>query len=93
MQENLGLCSTFNATDLQSSNNRQRVKDQKGIFGLFCARHEVPMSFIDMFTGERYCYCDTLMANLFKEYGTDRKVFLFYDVACKYGVNFKVLSK
>lgn len=54
MTENPGLCSNFTATDLGSSANRQNIKDEKGIFGLFCARHEVPLSFIDMFTGERY---------------------------------------
>ena len=90
MLENLGLCSTFTAADLYSSANRHKVKDEKGIFGLFCARHEVPLAFMDMFTGERYAYCDTLLANLFRTYGQDRKVDFFYDIACKYAVNFKV---
>jgi hypothetical protein len=42
-----------------------------------------------MFGGERYDYCD-LAINLFLKGDTSREVYLFYDIACKYGKNFKV---
>jgi hypothetical protein len=84
------LCSNFRATDFAYSRNRREVKDETGIFGLFCARHGTPLLFTDIYRGERYGYCDHLLAKILREYGEDRNVHLFYDVNCKYSVNFKV---
>ena len=49
------------------------------------------LCFIDMFGGECYDYCNQVLHKLLKG-DTQRKVYLFYDIACKYGKSFKVSS-
>ncbi len=85
-------CSIFRAANLHSTRNKGNIKDEQGIFGLFCARHEVPLYFMDMYTGERYGYLDALLAKLLKDYGENRRIHLFYDISCKYSVNFNVCT-
>jgi hypothetical protein len=91
MNEDSGLCSSFKASDFNYSRNRRALKAESGLFGLFCARHEVPLSFVDMTTGERYAYCDALLRDVFLKHGSSREVHLFYDINCKYSVNLKVM--
>jgi hypothetical protein len=63
--------------------------DERGVFMAVCARHEIPLLAINMFTGERFEYADRLL-QLLTEKHTERTVYVLYDVACKYSINFKV---
>lgn len=44
---------------------------------------------MDMYGGECYDYCDTAIHCLL-EGDTTRKVYVFYDIACKYSKKFRV---
>ena len=92
MDEDVDLCASFKAASFEYSRNRRASKAENGIFGIFCARHEVPLAFVDMYTGEKYAYCDALLAKVFQEHGSEREIHLFYDINCKYSINFKVIS-
>jgi hypothetical protein len=67
-----------------------------GVFGAACARHEVPLVNINMYLGERYAYADQLIQHLsrkhmhrgFFDYNPDSQMVLYYDINCKYKVNF-----
>jgi hypothetical protein len=100
-------CSNFHAMDSTYSRTASQYRDEKGchffliigIFGIFCARHSIPLKFVSIMEGERYGkdfffilkgYFDHLMNEVLKSYGSGRKYFLFYDIACKYGINFFV---
>lgn len=66
------------------------VLKERGIFTMMCARHEVPLLATDITTGERFDYADALITEYMKQgYGGDC-INIFYDIACKYQVNFKV---
>ena len=84
------LCSNFKAADFSHSRNRRALRDQTGIFGLFCARHGTPIFFVDMYKGEKFGYLDYLLSQLLKDYGQNREVHLFHDINCRYAVNFRV---
>ena len=81
-------CSTFEADE--ASRSGQINKADTGIFGVCCARHHTPFVYVSMTTGERYDYLDNLLKHVFKDFGMDRPAYVFYDIACKYLVNFKV---
>lgn len=84
-------CSNFAAAGPAFRRHKSSTLDEKGVFGICCARHGTPLCFIDMFGGECYDYCDQVLHMLLKG-DTQRKVYLFYDIACKYGKSFRVSS-
>ncbi len=91
MEKNDG-CSSFRATDIRVQRNKPAILEERGIFVLLCAKHEIPLRCVDMYTGERFDYADHLVAeHLSSGYG-GTKLHLFYDVACKYHKNIKVSS-
>lgn len=87
---NLNNCSNFRAV---SNSTKTTMFDETGVFLLTCARHEVPLMACDMYTGERFSYCDFLLTQLLKAYGYSCKIVLYYDVACSYKVNFFVINR
>jgi hypothetical protein len=72
-----GCSSVFRAR----SSGKKSNYDQTGVFGLFCARHEMPLKFVDMFSGERFIYPVKLLQSLLDD--PLRKTYLYYDLACK----------
>jgi hypothetical protein len=59
------------------------------LFGACCARHEVPLANINMYVGERYAYADQIIQHLSRKHmHKDSKLVLYYDINCKYEVNF-----
>ena len=63
--------------------------DERGLFMAVCARHEIPLLAINMYTGERFDYADRLL-QLLTENHSKRTINVLYDVACRYAVNFNV---
>lgn len=53
---NPGNCPGIRAGDEGRCRSRLNTLDETGYFGLFCARHDMPLSLVDMFHGERYAY-------------------------------------
>ena len=82
-------CSNISAAGLAYRRHKSSTLDEKGVFGMCCARHGTPLLFLDMYGGECYDYCDKAIHTLLKG-DTSRKVYLFYDIACKYGAKFRV---
>jgi hypothetical protein len=62
--------------------------DEKGVIGLFCARHGAPLLFIDCFTGERYAYIDLLLQEYLETQPNCKNVFFYYDVNCLYAKHY-----
>ena len=58
---------------------------------MLCAKHEVPLMAVDVVTGERYDYSDTLLVEYLKSGYGGEKVNFFYDVVCKYLKKLKVI--
>jgi hypothetical protein len=82
-------CSNFAAAGASFRRHKSSTLDEKGIFGLSCARHGTPLLFMDIYKGENFDFCDQALHALLKG-NEERRVYLFYDIACKYGKNFKV---
>lgn len=81
-------CSNFDAAE--SNVRYSALKSDTGLFGCCCARHQTPLLYISMTTGERFDYFDAILNDLLRLYGTNRQVFVYYDIACKYSKNFVV---
>ncbi len=80
----------FKAADLLYSRNRVSCMAERGVFLAVCARHEIPLVGIDMDSGEKFCYADTLLKHISDREPAGRTINVYYDVACRYAVNFKV---
>jgi hypothetical protein len=80
--------STFTAGNISRRRNKQAIFDETGTFGIFCARHEVPLSLVDMHYGERFGYLDFLLEDHLKRNPALEKLVLYYDVNCKYKAHF-----
>lgn len=78
--------ANFKAAKATPKNNKF---DEKGVVGLFCARHGTPLLFMDIFTGERYAYIDMLLLEYLKNKLNVKNVIFYYDVGCKYIAHFK----
>jgi hypothetical protein len=78
----IGSCgSDFKAASLTKKSHKF---DEKAVVGLFCARHETPLLFVDCFTGERYGYVDMLLIEYLKNKKEVQNVLFYYDVGCRY---------
>jgi hypothetical protein len=77
--------SDFKAAKATQKNNKF---DEKGVVGLFCARHGTPLLFLDIFTGERYGYIDMLLLEYLKDKNEVKNVLFYYDVGCRYITHF-----
>jgi hypothetical protein len=64
--------------------------DEYGLFGACCARHGTPLAAVSMDGPEKFTYADSLMVNILKRFGVQRKYYVFYDINCSYQVNCKV---
>lgn len=62
---------------------------EKGIVGLFCARHGTPLLFLDTMYGERYWYIDLLLVRYLENRNHVREIIFFYDINCRYQAHFK----
>ncbi len=82
MKESEYMCNTkFEAVAL---NSKGKKLDETGHFGLACARHEVLLNVVDMKSGERFFYPDTLLKEYFKEGNPlPDSLNLYYDVMCR----------
>jgi hypothetical protein len=81
-RSNLDVAVTGCSSEFRCPTLKKHVKnDQTGVFALFCARHEVPFRWCDMFTGERFIYISTLLKTMTSE--KDSIIYLYYDIACK----------
>jgi hypothetical protein len=50
----------------------------------FCSRHAFPFVALNLFSGEKYGYADQIIIKLQEWFGKNRKMMIFYDVACIY---------
>ena len=74
---------TYKSTDYLS---------EKGVMGLFCARHGFLLRMCDVFHGERFAYADYLLTDFLRGNGLtpeglqqeSRKIMLYYDIGCRY---------
>jgi hypothetical protein len=80
-------CNNFRANEKKSSSPYLK---ERGIVGMTCARHGIPLLAVDMTTGEQFIYADFLISQLVRHYGQTRKYYIFYDIACAYSKNFNV---
>lgn len=82
--DTIGCGNHFKAGYKCPSGRRKKVFDERGVFGLFCARHELPLLFVDMYHGERYAYPNYLLKLLSNHRTGTQKMFVNFDRACKY---------
>eukprot|EP00794_Sanderia_malayensis_P014806 gene14806-16345_t len=78
-------CSSFKAgTEKLRSKFQNSKLDITGVFGSVC-KHEIPVKFLDMNTGERYGYPVFLLLNIFQKYREhkDKKFGIIYDIGCQ----------
>jgi hypothetical protein len=79
-------CSNFQAG---GANRGSSAFDEKGLFGAYCARHEVPLVFAHVFHGERYSYPDLVLREVFDRHQVNQAT-IFYDISCNYLKHVKV---
>jgi len=82
-------CSTFRAISQQK---KSKNVDESGVFGVLCSRHDTPLSFTNMYGGEKFSYADMLLQSLIQKYGATRKYHVAYDLGCKYLAHLKTAS-
>ncbi len=86
-------CHDFQAEKL--ANRAYKSKDylsEKGVMGLFCARHGFLLRMCDVFHGERFAYADYLLKDFIDGNGITssgmkkegRKILLYYDIGCRF---------
>jgi hypothetical protein len=75
-------CSDFTAGSINKTPSFVKL-DETGVLGMFCARHGVPVKFVNMYTGERFLYGLELVKALIQDIG-DMDVTIFYDIACRF---------
>jgi hypothetical protein len=81
-------CRDFRAEANANKTKWDRTYDEKGVIGLFCARHGFILGLGDVFHGERYAYADYLLEQYLKNNDITpapaQKIFLYYDINCLY---------
>lgn len=82
-------CSNFRAIDVMKKSDKF---DESGLFGIVCARHDMPLLSCDMFGGEKFETADAVLVRLLNESGLNKDVKLFYDLGCKFQVHLKVIQ-
>lgn len=87
------VCDQFKAGDKIRSQSRYKAFDETGIMGLFCARHDIPLAFVDMYHGERYVYPDLLLKHFLKNRNQNQTIYLYYDICCKYSIHLGQLKE
>jgi hypothetical protein len=88
----IGCTSNFSAARAKP-NKRAKRHDETGVLGLFCARHGTPLVFADMFEGELFSLVDMVLEKYLETKTHIRKVFLYYDINCRYKSHFIDLQK
>ena len=78
----LQSCSNFEALSNPKKSKFERF-DETGVFGIVCARHGYPVSFVNMYQGESFKYSDHLLQEALQTIG-NRNIYFYYDVGCIY---------
>jgi hypothetical protein len=76
-------CSTIFKATTETKSKYDKL-EETGHFGIACARHEILLKMVDMKNGESFKYPDHLLKNHFISRELPDKLFLYYDVMCRY---------
>ena len=81
-------CSNIRAGQENGCRSRSQIFDKTVVFEMFCARHDTPITMVDMYHGVKYAYPDFLLQKHMESCGSpNQRLHIYYDIACKYKTN------
>ncbi|KAI8143101.1 hypothetical protein BJV82DRAFT_613516 [Fennellomyces sp. T-0311] len=83
-------CSALKKADPKRTATANAKFHETGVFGSLCARHGVPLSFVNIVkSGEKYKYPLAVVHKIFDQLGT-KNVDIMYDIGCQFEASLKV---